>query len=202
MRRLVLLAGVLAVPAWADCPAAPTGSTADTVVQMLANGGTAGIGPVAKLTATKEGALVYDSGVNQLKYCDGTNWNPILTSNAATVPTGAVMAFDATTCPSGWSEYTAARGRFLRGIDNGAGLDPDGTRAAGSQQADAFQGHAHFGSSLSYITVASGNDGSGNNRKRASYSETAGTVDAGYGTPRVSTETRPVNVAVLFCRKN
>ncbi len=32
------------------------------------------------------------------------------------VPTGAVMAFDLTSCPSGWSEYTALRGRFVRGV--------------------------------------------------------------------------------------
>ena len=47
-------------------------------------------------------------------------------SNSA-IPSGTIAAFAATSCPTGWSEYTPARGAFLRGIDNGAGRDPDGT---------------------------------------------------------------------------
>ena len=43
---------------------------------------------------------------------------------AAAMPSGMIAAFATTTCPSGWSEYTAARGAFLRGIDNGAGAIP------------------------------------------------------------------------------
>ena len=69
----MLWAGVPAT--WAACAAAPTGSTQDTVIQMKASGGSAGIGPVANLAATGEGALVYDSSADQLKLCDGTNWN-------------------------------------------------------------------------------------------------------------------------------
>lgn len=41
-----------------------------------------------------------------------------LTTSA--VPSGAIMAFSLATCPTGWTEYTAARGRFLRGLDNGS----------------------------------------------------------------------------------
>jgi len=63
-------------------------------------------------------------------------------SGTGGVPTGTIMAF-AGTCPAGWTEYTAARGRFLRGIDNGAGNDPDGTRAAGATQADMVGPHTH-----------------------------------------------------------
>jgi hypothetical protein len=54
------------------------------------------------------------------------------------------MAFNLATCPNGWSEYTPAYGRFIRGIDkSGTAIDPDGQRALGNIQTDAFQGHWH-----------------------------------------------------------
>lgn len=65
--------------------------------------------------------------------------------NDALVPTGAVMAFNLAACPTpGWSEYTPAYGRFIRGIDkSGTAIDPDGQRALGSIQADDFKTHTH-----------------------------------------------------------
>lgn len=103
------------------------------------------------------------------------------------------MAFDLASCPSGWTEYTAARGRFLRGIDNGAGNDPDGTRAAGSTQEDDLKSHTHtyFESYNANAQYASTNNESGNKGGATSNSGSAG-----------GAETRPKNVAVLFCRKN
>jgi len=64
------------------------------------------------------------------------------------VPTGAIMAFNLTTCPTGWTEYTQARGRFLRGLDSGAGNDPDcatrtGGCTVGSTQGDELKSHTH-----------------------------------------------------------
>lgn len=44
---LVVLLGVVPAAGWAACSAAPTGSTQDTVVQMVASGGVAGVGPVS-----------------------------------------------------------------------------------------------------------------------------------------------------------
>lgn len=46
-----------------------------------------------------------------------SSWNPVLASDwndlvSYTVPSGAIMAFDAT-CPTWWSEMTEARGRTL-----------------------------------------------------------------------------------------
>ena len=104
-----------------------------------------------------------------------------------TIPPGTIVAFGGTTAPTGWllcdgfpvSQTTYAnlyntigcnfgcsggnfnlpdlRGRFLRGRDGGAGLDPDrGTRSAmstggnsadnvGSVQGDDFKSHTHGG---------------------------------------------------------
>jgi len=146
------------------------------------------------------GAMRYTSGTMQV--CDGSGWTNI----GLGIPQGTISAFSLTSCPNGWSEYTAARGRFLRGIDNGAGVDPSGTRSPGNQQADAFQGHNHE----LYVTanlVASG----GGNGFRTNASTVANTgpfsnyvrnplTDGVNGTPRTANETRPVNVAVIFCQ--
>jgi len=121
-------------------------------------------------------------------------------SGTGGVPTGTIMAF-AGTCPAGWTEYTAARGRFLRGIDNGAGIDPSGTRAAGSQQADAMQGHVH--SFTAPISVVSGLIYNVSPRQEGGATGSTTSVpvsDGTNGTPRTSSETRPSNVAVTFCQ--
>ncbi|MCV0371891.1 MAG: hypothetical protein K5845_20930, partial [Filomicrobium sp.] len=79
------------------------------------------------------GAMRYTSGTMQV--CDGNNWGNI----GIGVPGGTIAAFEAVSCPAGWSEYTPARGRFLRGIDTlAAGIDPSGTRAPGNIQEDTL----------------------------------------------------------------
>jgi hypothetical protein len=148
---------------------------------------------------------------NSFKFCNGTSW--IGMSGASNVPAGAVIAFALTVCPAGWSEYTLARGRFLRGIDNGAGNDPDGTRAPGSLQADAFQSHWH----TVVMTVApdkpqivphlpgdagGGLTGPANGGNPWTSLQARGLLSDGTnGVPRAANETRPENVAVLFCYK-
>ncbi|NBX81482.1 hypothetical protein EBQ90_00090, partial [bacterium] len=91
------------------------------------------------ITSPATGLIIYNSTTSQIEMYNGSGWMGV----GSTIPTGVIAAFASSTCPSGWTEYTAARGRFLRGIDNGAGLDPDGTRAAGGAQNDAMQGHWH-----------------------------------------------------------
>jgi hypothetical protein len=124
------------------------------------------------------------------------------------IPSGLIAAFASASCPTGWTEYTPARGRFLRGIDNGAGNDPAGTRTPGNQQADAMQGHKHSvttdGSGAS-VMVGNGLGSFG----AATSNWSVGTVvvgnptsDGTNGTPRTAAETRPVNVAVTFCQKS
>lgn len=126
-------------------------------------------------------------------------------NSVAVIPTGAIMAFDLTSCPSGWSEYTAARGRFLRGIDNGAGNDPDGTRAPGATQTDAFQGHYHHWQINGQAVTTGGSTALDNNNGTSFTSDGAVTYpvsDGTNGSPRTANETRPKNVSVLFCRKS
>lgn len=121
----------------------------------------------------------------------------------ATVPSGAVMTFDLTTCPSGWSEYQAARGRFVRGIDNGAGNDPDGTRAPGNVQAEDWKS----------FSMLSENNSSGYAHdlymgKNFSYTGTRffggywSNPNSGIRIKWDNSEFRPENVALLYCRKD
>lgn len=107
------------------------------------------------------------------------------------------------------------RGRFVRGVDGGAGNDPGAaTRVAsapggatgdnaGSLQADAFQGHEHLYTS----TVESPNTAQPGGPpvlmqlpQQTTTSLVADPDDQGIndGAPRTSTETRPVNLALNY----
>ena len=114
------------------------------------------------------------------------------------------------------------RGRFLRGLDGAAGRDPNaGTRAisnpggnsgnaVGSLQTDAFQGHWHQvqenGTTGSLGNTNGTNSGSTNMAAMGlglplyASGLLTDTVNA-TGTPRISSETRPVNVYVNYIIK-
>ncbi|MCG8016308.1 MAG: hypothetical protein JAY97_08840 [Candidatus Thiodiazotropha sp. 'RUGA'] len=127
---------------------------------------------------------------------------------------GAVIAFNGTRCPSGWQEYKPAYGRFIRGIDNGIKkVDPDGIRKPGSIQESAtalpqkgFSGftttngrHIHKNSGQTGFRTKYGNN---DNRESRGPTEPAGehnhsvTIDGGG-----DIETRPTNIALLYCEK-
>lgn len=97
------------------------------------------------------------------------------------------------------------RGEFVRGFDDSRGVDSG--RSLGSSQTDAFQGHYHKltsedGAQVDIGNITMGSGGSGRNVN-------AGTVDAvrealtdgTNGTPRIAAETRPRNIALLYCIK-
>lgn len=121
--------------------------------------------------------------------------------------------FSATTYPElhailGTTILPDLRGEFLRGIDNGRGMDPDGdTRHVGEGQMDAIQnitGHFNvppnmLGSSGAFTQGATQASptfrGSANWGRTPTYFNAANVV-------RTSVETRPHNMAVLFCIKH
>lgn len=103
------------------------------------------------------------------------------------------------------------RGLFIRGVNR---MDPNellhtstvvknqsnpDNSDVGKVQMDAFQGHKHFSQST---LVRRGSDDLPNypdqrpNQRNANNS--AGVHDAGYGKPRLSTETRPKNMSVIY----
>jgi hypothetical protein len=113
----------------------------------------------------------------------------------ASVPTGAVVAFDLKKCSSGWSEYDRAYGRFVRGIDRRRPYtDPDGERNPGDWQDEAFKAHHHTVANTAGGEWPHGDDGGGSHLGALQPSRNTSTVGG--------KETRPKNVALLYCRRN
>lgn len=88
------------------------------------------------------------------------------------------------------------RGEFVRGWDDGRGIDAG--RTFGSAQLDAYQAHTHqSGSGNLHLGGASG-------PINAAYQSGVNILrleDMGTGNGRTATETRPRNVAMLWCIK-
>lgn len=143
-------------------------------------------------------------------------------------PPGLLGAFARSTAPTGWlkangaavsrttysSLFTAIgttfgvgdgsttfnlpdlRGEFIRGLDDGRGVDAG--RTIGSGQLDAFQGHK--------FASAQGNGAGGPAFDVWSSGNLSGDVvpplnNGSNGAPRTASETRPRNVALLYCIK-
>ena len=94
------------------------------------------------------------------------------------------------------------RAEFIRGWDNARGVDTG--RALGSAQLDAFQGHHHdldypnTGASGGALTVTLQTAASSN---ILSNTATDAISDGTNGTPRTAAETRPRNIAMMYCIK-
>ncbi len=124
-------------------------------------------------------------------------------------PSGAVMAFNLNACPTGWkladgtSGTPDLRGVFIRGLDTriveAGGKDPgragmDSVDALGDYQADELRSHFHsvtfYGNSK--VTANSGFSGA----DAVSKWQTRRTTFTG------GAETRPKNVALIYCVKD
>jgi microcystin-dependent protein len=128
--------------------------------------------------------------------------------SAGSLPVGAIMAFFRSSAPPGWlqcngqstSGFSALaaliganvpdlRGEFIRGWDNGRGVDSG--RVLGSSQNDMLEAHTHT------VGVADDSSTSGSKVK-----EGTGNVDTSVTTSSSGgTETRPRNIALMYCIK-
>lgn len=95
------------------------------------------------------------------------------------------------------------RGEFIRGWDNGRGIDSG--RGFGSSQLDAFQGHHHdqFVNSFDRTDDVNSFGGTITNNTNNNTSSVANTIrnpksDGINGTPRTGSETRPRNIALKY----
>jgi microcystin-dependent protein len=167
-------------------------------------------------------AMIKDNAVTTPKIADAAITTAKLAANAA-IPPGAVMPFAQNTAPTGWLECNGAavnrttyaalftaigttfgngngsttfnvpdlRGEFIRGWDHSRGVDAG--RALGSAQTDALKAHNH--------TVGiRGETGSGS--IMSLFSRTPG-ADVTFTTSTTGdAETRPRNVALMYCIKH
>jgi len=86
------------------------------------------------------------------------------------------------------------RGEFVRGWDDGRGIDSG--RVFGSTQDDAFQGHFHDSNTVSAaFNVAAG--ATSVIRPSGDFATQGPVTDGTNGTPRTAAETRPRNIALL-----
>jgi hypothetical protein len=113
-------------------------------------------------------------------------------------PAGAVMAFNLATCPTNWAAADGTnstpdlRGEFVRGLDNGRGADPG--RVLASSQNDEIKTHTHSTVQMIGNNNIDGVDSvtthSGEHHNEARQTGASG-----------GNETRPRNVALLYCIK-
>jgi hypothetical protein len=145
-------------------------------------------------------------------------------TTVSVIPAGAVIAFNLEACPTGWTEYKPAYGRFIRGVDkSGEKTDPDGQRKPGGEQGDAIR---NINGTLSGVQGASskawdwgfrpGTNGAFTvtvNKEIVRYNKYAGDYtppdgvgrDAVFDASKVvptAEENRPKNVSLLYCQKD
>lgn len=185
----------------------------------VARGGTG----VASL-GTANQILAVNSGATALEFQDaagGAEAGSVIIMPVSTVPTGylecdgsaisrttysALFTILSTTYGSGDGSTTFnipdLRGEFIRGWDNGRGQDSG--RSIGTSQSDAFQGHHHSYRYYNQFLAGGGSrtddmpqspNSTSNNRVTTPIS------DGSNGTPRTANETRPKNIAMMYCIK-
>jgi microcystin-dependent protein len=160
----------------------------------------------------------------------GTNIEFASAALSGGTPTGAIMQFAANSAPTGWLAangdavnritYAALfstigviygsgdgsttfnlpdlRGIFVRGTGSQAisGITYSGT--LGTKQGDAMQGHIHTAVGSTSASVQAGTSGI---TQVTSGNTSSPTTDGTNGTPRTGSETRPANIALLYCIK-
>ena len=192
-----------------------TSATTQDKVGTLRTFGFKSFGPAIIASSTSDTTYTLANGllfgvngkVGATEYCDASGNNCSSSAGGSSVPAGTVAAFNLATCPAGWvpadgtNNTRDLRGVFVRGMEsfNGgttaATTDPDrsGSATLGSYQADMFVSHAHtVNRSFGY-----GYGGAAGSSVMILTSVNAESSGANGGN-----ETRPKNVALLFCQKD
>lgn len=174
---------------------------------MYYNTGSVGVGTTTpSQVLSVGGGDIYASGAlraeTSLCFTDGclTGWTDI--------PPGAVMSFNLSSCPAGWSEFTSARGRYIVGTPLGGNVATTTGTALSNQENRAVgqhthtindPGHTHTG--MTEIT-SSGSYGAGGSTHY--YANSGGSNDTGITVNNSGSVagTNAPYVQLLTCQKN
>ena len=108
---LILVGGISYVFAWSGPSTTPPNGNVDAPINVGSSGQTKS----SYFAATQ---LLSSIDITSPRYCIGTDCITSWASVGGGTPSGAVMAFDMDTCPSGWTAYAAANGRQIIGVGN------------------------------------------------------------------------------------
>lgn len=192
-------------------------------IVISGNGIDMGGNPVSNASQI-DGTIVNENGINVANQTDLSkvvSAGTVIHFANSTVPSGFLECNGATISRTVYADLFAAigttfkipdlRGEFIRGWDNGRGVDAG--RTIGSYQADAYESHTHTGSTNSTgahsHTVGAGTSVGSAYSYNWSGSRTGqhSTDSAGAHSHTVtinasgSTETRPRNIAFMTCIK-
>jgi hypothetical protein len=142
----LLLTAVLALGACAVLLAqvtVPYTFSAGTIIrsdEVNTNFSTVAAAALNRTGGTITGNINVASGVT----IDGVDISAVLaTAAAAGIPAGGIVPFNLASCPTGWTEYTAARGRYVVGLVSGATLAATVGTALTSAENRAAGIHGH-----------------------------------------------------------
>lgn len=208
----------------ANQTAANARSDINNALQALASLSSGSTAP----STTYANQLWYDTASNQIKMRNEANSDWIVLGTVGTtfepsggLPAGAVQSFAMSAAPSGWLDCDGSavsrttysnlfsaigttfgtgdgsttfnvpdlRGEFIRGWDDGRGVDSG--RTFGTAQADELKSHNHTVTTLGGASAVRPEDvGAGNVGSQTSTTSSTG-----------GNETRPRNIALLYCIK-
>jgi len=169
-----------------------------------------------KIGGISVGSLISTGGICFGEDCK-SSWSEV---SEGGVPSGAVMAFNLSSCPSGWSAFTAARGRAVVGSGSGSGLT---TRSLGSTFGEEnhtltvseIPAHSH----RLYVDNSSRPSGYDRNASFGTDGQNVAVAGEDYGQAYISTNTdsrrlientgggnahnnMQPSIALLYCQKN
>ncbi|MBX2996860.1 MAG: hypothetical protein KF681_18720, partial [Bdellovibrionaceae bacterium] len=122
-----------------------------TVAAALEVNGAIKMGSMTACASAQEGSQRYNSTLKIMEFCDGIAWQSF--TGTGLVPSGAVMAFDLASCPTGWTAYASGQNRVIVGSGGSYALGVTGGANSATTSTDGS--HSHSGNTGSTaISVA------------------------------------------------